>query len=280
MKKRHIRLVLSIAALLLFAFVGLRQMPHFAVLTYHSIQHSEEENPYITTPEHLEAMLEECTRQGYRFMDVKQLDAAYYEDAALEPRSILLTLDDGYTDNYTQLFPILKARGVPALISLIGNRIGTEGYLTEEQIREMSDSGLITFASHTYDMHEMFEVQHRMVTKLVTREEREDDAVYIERIRRDLVKNKEQIERITGKPVTVLVYPGGMFNSSVLKAVPLSGFRLAFQGSNYTDNIVLLGSPLRLKRYQVNPDIDIPKFVNRLSKFHFILPFSLGGDRL
>ena len=60
-----------------------------------------------------------------------------------------LTLDDGYEDNYTNLFPLLKKYQAKATISVVTGSIGQPGILTADQIREMSDSGLVEFASHT-----------------------------------------------------------------------------------------------------------------------------------
>ncbi|MCL1900064.1 MAG: polysaccharide deacetylase family protein, partial [Promicromonosporaceae bacterium] len=53
-----------------------------------------------------------------------------------DEKSVVITFDDGYEDNYKNAFPILKDHGIKATIFLISNKIGEENMLNKEQIRE------------------------------------------------------------------------------------------------------------------------------------------------
>ncbi len=65
--------------------------------------------------------------------------------------SILLTFDDGYKNNYTKAYPILKKYNKKATIFLNTAYIGVdEDYLTWDQILEMYSSGLIDFQLHSH----------------------------------------------------------------------------------------------------------------------------------
>lgn len=119
------------------------------------------------------------------------------EFGEVEETSVILTFDDGYEDNYTEMFPILKKYNLKATVYMIAYKIGKPGYLTEEQIKEMSDSGLVQFGSHTLD--------HPELTRLS-----EDD------IRAQLEGSKWLISQVTGKPVTTIAYPSGEYNSLVM----------------------------------------------------------------
>lgn len=120
------------------------------------------------------------------------------EYAKNDKKSVVLTFDDGYEDNYTNMFPILREYGAKATIFLIADKIGTEGYLTEAQIREMADSGLVRFGSHTKT--------HRNLTEL-----NEQD------LRHEFSESQKIIEKLTGQFCDSIAYPGGYYNSAVMK---------------------------------------------------------------
>ena len=73
-----------------------------------------------------------------------------------ESKTIALTFDDGYEDNYHIVFPIIQKYGVPITIFLTAEKIGSRWDtpagalrgLEWKQIREMAKSGLVTFGSH------------------------------------------------------------------------------------------------------------------------------------
>ena len=118
-----------------------------------------------------------------------------------ETPSVIITLDDGYEDNYTNMFPILKAHGAKATVFLVTSLIDTDGYLTRAQIKEMSDSGLVSFQCHTAN-HVDLSYQSA------------------EGVRREFTESVSIIEEITGKPVRAIAYPAGSYNDTVLEIVP------------------------------------------------------------
>ena len=77
--------------------------------------------------------------------------------------------------------------------------IGQPGILTADQIREMSDSGLVEFASHT--------VTHPHLTSL-------DDAA----LDQELQASKHALEEITGKDVQAIAYPYSDYDQRVCTA--------------------------------------------------------------
>ena len=106
---------------------------------------------------------------------------------------IFLTFDDGYIDNYENAFPLLQKYGIKATFFIVTDLIGTDGYMTEEMLSQISASGLISVQSHGSS--------HRNMAELT-----EDEIIY------EMKSSKEVLESITGKRVYAFSYPSGIYN--------------------------------------------------------------------
>jgi len=95
----------------------------FAILYYHRI--GTEGIPYYSklAPETFEAQMR-YLRERYRVVSLEQL-LRELGDPEATGQAVAVTFDDGYRDNYTQAFPILKTYGVPATIFLTVHCIET-----------------------------------------------------------------------------------------------------------------------------------------------------------
>lgn len=145
-------------------------------------------------PESMEEQIRYLVENGYTpiwFEDLPRVDEI--------EKPVILTFDDGYMDNYTELFPILQKYHAKATIFVV---TGTVDYnprsLTSEQIREMSDSGLVSIQSHT--------ATHPYLMGL-SREAQQWE----------LVQSKLDLAAITGKEPTVICYPSGSYDAVTLE---------------------------------------------------------------
>ncbi len=57
------------------------------------------------------------------------------------PGMVSFTFDDGYESVYTTAFPILEKYGQVGTVYVVPQVVGTEGYLTREQLHELADAG-------------------------------------------------------------------------------------------------------------------------------------------
>ena len=113
-------------------------------LMYHSID-SEKNKGGIFIDEFEEHIKWIKDKKTFKMEELKGLDYT------LPPNSILITFDDGYKNNYTLAFPILKKYNIKATIFLNTKFIEKdEAYLNWDEIREMYESGLIDFQLHTH----------------------------------------------------------------------------------------------------------------------------------
>jgi peptidoglycan/xylan/chitin deacetylase (PgdA/CDA1 family) len=131
----------------------------------------------------------------------------------------VVTLDDGFADNYSEAFPILQRYRIPATIFLAVNAVGGEnrwmaddGYprrrmLSWTQIREMQQAG-IGFGSHT--------LNHPRLSTL----DRESAGTEIR-------ESKRTLERRLGVKVEHFAYPYGDLCGETVELVREAGYALA-----------------------------------------------------
>jgi peptidoglycan/xylan/chitin deacetylase (PgdA/CDA1 family) len=105
-------------------------------------------------------------------------------------RGVIFTFDDGLASDYAVAFPALAQAGARADFFVNPKQVGTPGYATWAQLREMSDAGM-SIQSHGLD-HSYY------LTDL---------SPY--HLREDLKRSRLEIEQQMGRPVTLLAPPGG-----------------------------------------------------------------------
>src|SRR4030042_3567421 len=120
-------------------------------------------------------------------------------------KSLIITFDDGWADNYTNVFPTLKEYSLTATIFVITGFVGKENYMDWKQLREMSEAG-ISIQSHT--------VSHKPLAQLSKAE-----------VGYELQTSKKTIEDVLGKQVNFLSLPHGVFNNKVLKMAQEAGYQ-------------------------------------------------------
>jgi len=108
----------------------LSSLPDFTILMYHQVldAESDSENHFLPGMVTLENTFDKQMRYLKKHSNVISLDAliGYLKDKEnLPPRSIIITFDDGWRDNYLFAFPILKKYQLPATIFLSTDYIGT-----------------------------------------------------------------------------------------------------------------------------------------------------------
>lgn len=190
------------------------------VLMYHLIM-DEPYSPYVNLfvrPKDFSAQMDILNSYGYTY-----LFADEYTQNCDKP-SVVLTFDDGYVDNYTDMFPILKEKGGRATVFLVTSLIGTPQYLNEDQIREMAQSGLVRFETHT--------VSHNAMGNMD-----------ITRLEKEMSESVEYISELTGHRVDALAYPAGSYSDEAV-AVASKYVRFAYTTkSPYNvkpDNLMLI----------------------------------------
>lgn len=177
------------------------------VLMYHSIA-VEKGNPIRMPKEQFEAEMKYIKESGYITITLKELYDYFENKVPIPDKAIVITLDDGYADNYNTAYPILKKYGLKATVFVVTSTIDVnKNCLNSSQIKEM-DKDLIHIESHT--------VTHRDLDKLT----------YSEQLK-ELKDSKGKLESILGRNVDYLAYPTGKYNNDTIKAAKEAGYKMA-----------------------------------------------------
>ncbi|EYE87550.1 polysaccharide deacetylase [Fervidicella metallireducens AeB] len=190
------------------------------VLTYHRVNYETINTSVPTlTPEEFDKQMSYLKKHGYNTITAEDL-YKYYNNkkVQLPKKSILITFDDGWKDNYENAYPILKKYNYKATIFLATGKIGTENFMTWDNIREMQDYG-ISFGGHT--------VNHVNLKKLTK------DEAYTE------IKNSydDIVTNLKIQPISFCYpYGGGDLYPSIQRLVKEAGFSMAFGSHNYGIN--------------------------------------------
>nr|WP_321306760.1 polysaccharide deacetylase family protein [uncultured Sphaerochaeta sp.] len=172
--------------------IPLRSEPKLLVLLYHNVVFGRTGNVYNRDLYNFENDLL-FVKRNYTLTNFKQLLTNPVDS---KTDQAIITFDDGDLSLYAIVFPLFKAYELEATIFLVPSFIGEVGYMSWDQVREMSDyrtadgRKLFYFESHSQT--------HRMMGDLGEEE-----------IRRELQQSKQIIEEEVGEPVTVLALPFG-----------------------------------------------------------------------
>jgi biofilm PGA synthesis lipoprotein PgaB len=230
--------------------------PYVAALMFHSIIDSgprnEKEDGDVITSKHLRNDLIYLKKRGYQYVNTDGLISILGNTGSVNKnvKNIFVTFDDGYKNNYTKAFPILKELNINALISVVVYYIQNQNtsvngrsingkYMTWDDINEMLQSGLIEIGSHSYNSHyyiprvtapdeppsistrtEVPALAGRKVKKGII----ENRNMYVQRITHDLQNSKKYIYENTAVASKVLTYPFGWSSYEARKVARKLGF--------------------------------------------------------
>lgn len=187
------------------------------VLAYHSINDKRKDGLAVQTTE-FERQIDYLVSKGYKSITLSQFGEIKKSGNSLPAKTVIITFDDGYRDNFTNAYPVLKRYGYTATIFLTVNFIGTQQMLFPElfihkyggafedyqmlmweEIREMLDNG-IEFGSHT--------LTHPNLPR-----------ISLKQAEKEIALSKEIMEKMLGRTIESFCYPFGHFDNHILLIV-------------------------------------------------------------
>ena len=283
----------SVLGIFLVCFINLASAEEskFLVLNYHDIidNKSTADDAVDLSQKHFEDQLQWLKTNNYNVISVQQLFDAAAGKTSLPKKAVVLTFDDGYQSFYTRVFPLLKKYHYTATVSLVGSWMvenanenkPTKPLMSWAQIKELTQSGLIEIASHSFDLHKGIlgnpqgNTQAAAVTRLYDDPMLiyENAADYQDRIQNDLLKSAELIFQHSGVRPRVMVWPYGEYNQLTLMAARKAGMPMTMGLIDGANTLADLGN---LKRLLIADDPDIKQFSAIISKLRADRPLRVA----
>lgn len=195
-----------------------------------------------TSVANFEMQMQFLADQGYTTIHLAELVNALQTGAPLPEKPIVLTFDDGYDDNYTNVFPTLKDHGFVGTFFIIAapTDYGSPGYMRWEQILEMYNNGMEIGGhsmTHHYNLGQM-----RNSTQ-------DAEIIPAHKLMTDHLPNW----------TPVFAYPSGSYNQYTLEVLQQLGYVAAVttkQGTYQAGN-----QPLELRRIRIRGEWNMQQFL-------------------
>ena len=231
----------------------MKKMISIPFFFYHSVTPLDKGLDGIS-PEGFEMHMAFLKEHGYHTLFLDDIAAFIKGESDIPEKSVAISFDDGYLDNWLFAYPILKKYKMRATIFvntywvekepniLRSDKELGERRLSWAELKAMECSGLVDVQSH---MH-----THSERTKYIAGKNALNDE---ERawLKTELVRSKELIAHRLGKSCDYVCWPWGLYNKTFITLAKECGYRGAItsrRGANYFGSSVM-----EMKRYYIRP---------------------------
>lgn len=217
------------------AWLTREQPVEIPILMYHSISTG---NALRVPPAEFEQQMQFLQAAGYYTLTPAELYQAFETNTVPAEKVVMITFDDGYTDNYTAALPVMKRYGIASTVFMITGTTGKPNHLTVEQMKEMQQQQ-VTIESHT--------VNHQELNLL-------PEATQLA----ELVDSKQFLKDVLNYDSLMLSYPVGRYNESTLVAANTAGYKLAV--TTEPGLATKADGYYQLKRVRITPGLSIESY--------------------
>ncbi|SKA30880.1 Peptidoglycan/xylan/chitin deacetylase, PgdA/CDA1 family [Chitinophaga eiseniae] len=183
-----------------------QQLP---VLCYHNITTpGQHQNDLLhIDSRQFELQLKTLADSGYHTILPDEMVALLQQHKPFPARAFMITFDDSHDGHYSIAAPLLQRYHFKGVFFVMTVTVNKPHYLSVAQIKALSENGHAV-ESHTWD-HPRPDGYHDWD--------------------KELLLPRQQLEKITGRPVRYIAYPFGAYNDSIIRQVKLAGYKAAFQ---------------------------------------------------
>lgn len=239
------------------------------IIMYHST-HKKNPGKYCVTPALLEEDLKYLNFKGYTSIFIQDLIDFQEKDKCLPDNPIIITFDDGYTNNYLNAFPLFKKYETKCVMSIVGKYIDdnykdgklcpTRSHLSYVEIKELYDSGFVEIQNHTYNLHN---TKGRIG---LGKKKKESIDEYENILTEDLMLLQNNLKEKLNISCTTVAYPFGKYSKETESILKKLGFKAALTCNEGINKITKDSSLFYLKRYNRPNGKSSEKFFRTIEK--------------
>ena len=212
---------------------------------YHRVDVSSPADPtsqaLTVSPEQFEAEMAVLARDGFEAISMDRYTVRLKLHRTTD-RVVLVTFDDGYSDQYRFAVPILERYGYSATFFVNTGTIGRHNHLSWQQLRDMKDEGMSV---------EAHGVDHVDLAALTPARQTFEIDQCIASLRAHL-----------GTEVIAFAYPSGAFDADTMRIVADSGMTFGF--TTDASRRLWINSPYDLSRIRIKRGLAPAQFAQLL----------------
>ena len=237
MRKEKTLTILLLTLLFIFSPLGLalaQGSVHVPILIYHRFGPVATDSMTVTTAL-FESQLKYFKDKGYEVIPLRELVDYYLgKKQAPSPRSVVITADDGHISVYREMLPLVKKYHIPVTLFIYPSAISNASYaMTWGQLRELKETGLFDFQSHTF-WHPNFKKEKKRLIP----------AEYENFVAMQLRRSKEKLEKELNVRVDMLGWPFGIYDDDLIRKAKEAGYVATFTMERHPagtqDNVMAL----------------------------------------
>jgi len=185
---------------------------HLPILMYHHInvlppKTSQVLQKLTVSPQIFEAQMRYLFEKNYQPISFKQFIDFLKIGKKIPKKSLIITFDDGWKNQYIYAFPVLKKYKFPATFFIVTKQIGGNLFMSWTQLKTLLANGM-EIGSHTVNHPNLRQLKPSQLTI-------------------EIKNSKTILEKNLNYQVEVFCYPYGVFDSKIIEMVRSSGYKAA-----------------------------------------------------
>lgn len=192
--------------------------PAVPILVYHRFGPVRADSMTVTT-EHFKEQIDLLRESNFSVVSLADfISWKLGARPALPHRAVVLTFDDGPESVYTDARPIIIRSRIPVTLFIYPSCISHASYaMTWGQLSELAATSLFDVESHTY-WHPNFKQEEKKL----------DRDAYAAFVGMQLEKSKSLLEHNLARPVNLLAWPFGIYDSYLMNRANALGYHAGF----------------------------------------------------